>query len=85
MNVLLVDENLYVRVLQNRDIPYNTGLSTSDNQNSKIKQPDTRHITFDNQNTKAVKPKTPPRHSSIKSNCEHTTTDLSAQPPTEGT
>ena len=34
MNVPCVDENLYVMSLQNRDIPFKTQLSTSDNQHS---------------------------------------------------
>ena len=52
MNVPPVDENLYVKSLWNRDIPYETWLSTFDNQNSKTKQPNTRLSTFDNQNSK---------------------------------
>ena len=40
MNVPLVDENLYVRSLRNRDILYDTRLSTFDNHNSKTKTPD---------------------------------------------
>ena len=35
MNVQLVDENLYVRSLRNREIPYNTRLNTFDNQIAK--------------------------------------------------
>ena len=52
INVPPVSENLYVRSLWNRDIPYKTWLSTFDNQNSKTKQPNTRFSTFDNQNSK---------------------------------
>ena len=40
MNVPLVDENLYVRSLRNRDIPYDTRPSTYDSQNRKTKKPD---------------------------------------------
>ena len=37
MNIPPLDENLYVKSLQNRDIPYETQLSIFDNQNSKTK------------------------------------------------
>ena len=40
MNMPPVDENLYVRVMRNRDIPYDTRCSTFDNQNNKTKKPD---------------------------------------------
>ena len=36
----LVDTNFNVRLLGNRNIPYDTRLSTFDNQNSKTKKPD---------------------------------------------
>ena len=38
MDVPLVDKNLYVRSLRNRDIPYDIKLSTFDNQNRKNKE-----------------------------------------------
>ena len=38
MNLPLVDENLYVWLLRNRDIPYDIGLGTFNNQNSKTKK-----------------------------------------------
>ena len=40
MNVPPADKNLYVRSLRKRNIPYDTRLSTFDNQNSKTKKPD---------------------------------------------
>ena len=40
MNVPLVDKNLHLRSLRNRDILYDTRLSTFDNQNSKTKKHD---------------------------------------------
>ena len=40
MNVSPVDENLYVRSLRNRAIPYDIRLCTFDNQNTKIKKYD---------------------------------------------
>ena len=40
MNVALVDENLYVRILRNRNIPYDIRHRQFDNQNSKIRKPD---------------------------------------------
>ena len=48
MSVPLVDKNLHVRSLRNRDIPYDTRLSTYDNQNSKTVKPDipTRHSSL---------------------------------------
>ena len=40
MNVPLVDENLYVRLLRNRNIPYNIRHRQFDNQNGKTQKPD---------------------------------------------
>ena len=40
MNVPLVNENLHVMSLGNRDIPYDTRLSTFANQNKNTKKPD---------------------------------------------
>ena len=54
-------ENLYVKSLRNRDIPYKTRLTTFDSQNIKTKQPYTQLSTFDN---KYIKTKQlDPRHS----------------------
>ena len=47
MNMALIDENLYVRLLRNRDIPYDIRTSTFDNQSSKPKQSDTTVSIFD--------------------------------------
>ena len=69
MNMPLVDENLDVRLLKNRDIPYKTRFSTFDSQNSKAKQPDTRLSTFDNQNSKTKKPSISLRCNSLTKNC----------------
>ena len=56
MHIPPVDENLYIRSLGNGDIPYETQLSTFDNQNSKTNQPNTRLSTFDDQNSKTEQP-----------------------------
>ena len=40
MNAPPADENIDVRLLRNKDIHYDTRLSTFDNQNSKTKKPD---------------------------------------------
>ena len=79
MNVALVDENLYVRSLRYRDIPYDVKSSTSDNQNSKIKQPDTKLSTFDSQNSKTKNPIPSSKCSSLSINHKPVTADLSAQ------
>ena len=66
-----VDENLYVKSLQNRDIPNDTQCTTFDSQNSKTKQPDPRLSKSNKQNSKAVRPtQVPPRCSSLKDNNE---------------
>ena len=56
MNVPPVDENLYVKSLWNRDIPYKTWLGPFDSQNSKTKWPSTQLSTFDSQNNKTKQP-----------------------------
>ena len=40
MSVLPVDKNLYMRLLRHIDVPYDTRLSTFDNQKRKTKKPD---------------------------------------------
>ena len=40
MNVPLVDENLHVKLLRNRNIPYDTTHRPFDHQNNKTKKPD---------------------------------------------
>ena len=72
-----------MRSLRKRDIPYDTRLSTFDNQNSKTKKPDTRCSTFDNQNSKTKKPDIPPICRSLTTNCKLATADLSAQLPND--
>ena len=46
MNVPSVDENLYIKSLQNRDMPYKSQLTIFDSQNSKTKQPNTQLSTL---------------------------------------
>ena len=43
MNVPYVEENLYVKSLWNRDIPYETQVTTFDIKNIKTKQPYPKH------------------------------------------
>ena len=56
MNVPPVDENLYVKWVWNRDIPYEALLTSLNSQNSKPKQPSTQLSTFDSQNGKPKQP-----------------------------
>ena len=64
MNVPPVDENLHIRWLRNRNIPYNP-----------------RHRPFANQNNKTKKPDIPPTCSSLTTNHQMATADISAQLP----
>ena len=83
MNVPSVDEYLYMRVLRNRDVHYDTRLSTFDNENSKPKQPNSRLNTFDNLNRKTKKPNIPHKCSSLTRDHKLATADLSLQLPND--
>ena len=61
MNVPNVEENLYVKSLRNRALPYETRLMTFDSQNITTKQPYTKLSPFDSKNIKTKQPN--PRHS----------------------
>ena len=90
MNVTSVDENLYWKSLQNRDIPYKTWITNFDSKSSKATQPSTLLSIFysqnskikqpdprqanKQQNSKVVRPKVPQRCSSLKDTYDQVTT-----------
>ena len=77
MNVPSVDENWYVKSLWNRDIPYETLLTTFDSQNSKTKQPNARLFTSDSRNSKTKQP----NHRLSKSNKQNSKAARPKVPP----
>ena len=58
-------------------------LSTFFSNNNKTKQPDPKHSKSTKQNSKGVRPKVPPRQSSLKNTYEQVTADLPPSPPSD--
>ena len=56
INVLYLEENLYLKLLRNRDIPYETRFMTFNSQNITTKQSYIQHSTFDSKNIKTKQP-----------------------------
>ena len=62
--------------------PY-TQLSTFDRKNIKANQPDPKHCKSTKQNSKGVRPKVPPRQSSLKNTHEQVASDFPPPLPTD--